>query len=536
VSRWRFLVGLVVVANVAAVGCGSSSKSANGPSASSSANDVCNASRVGGELTYAPTGLANTLDPYSQAAGTAQTGPEMLALFGSLLRFDAKNNTFVGEQAESITPNADASEWTLKMRPDVKFGNGDPMDAAAVMASIQRNIDPAGTSVTKGQGQFIKSMAVVDPLTLKFTLTQPWGFFPLELTAGGGTVGNLGMIQNVKVVNAIGAKAFGQNPSDGAAGAYVVDSWNPPNQVVLKPKPNWWGGTVCIQKLTFVGLNSIQARLDGMASGSVNMATLSRDPVATADAVAKYPNVFTIDQGNSDISINQKVAELSDVRVRQAIAMAIDPKVINDRAFGGKGLAGNGLVYPDPANGIAKGTSGVAYDPNKAKALVTQLKGEGMKLSFELILANSPSTNVQAGIAVQSLLNAVGFNITATPLPYSDFLTRVYVNRNFQLTLAGQVGPLPTEYSSLYRFYSSNKANAFGTNDPELDAALDKLRLAQNTKDLLAAMDAYQAVFNKVIPAVTYASDQPTLVWTPNVHGLRFTYITPYFDKAYVTK
>jgi len=525
---------MVVVANVAVVGCGSNKPSSGAKT--SSANDVCTPDRVGGELTYAPTALAGTLDPYSSASGTAQNGPEMLALYGSLLRFDAKTSTFIGEQAESITPNADASEWTLKMRPEVKFGNGDPMDAAAVMASIQRNIDPAGSSQTKNQGAFFKNMTVVDPLTLKITLTQPWGFFPLELTAGGGTIGALGMIQNVKVVNAIGAKAFGQNPGDGAAGPYVVDSWNPPNQVVLKPKPNWWGGTVCVQKLTFVTLNSIQARLDGMASGSVNMATLSRDPVATAAATAKYPNTTMIDQGNADVSMNFANPELANLQVRQAIAMAIDPKVINDRAFGGQELSGNGLVYPDPASGIPKGTSGIAYDPDKAKALVTQLKGQGLKLQFDLLASNSPSTNVQAAIAIQSLLNAVGFNISVTPVAFPDWVTRVFVNRNFQLVLAGQIGPLATEYSSLFRYYSTNKANPYGVNDPAFDAALDKLRGAQNTKDLLAAMDEVQAEYNRYIPAVVYASDKSAVVWTPNIHGLRFTYITPYFDKAYVSK
>jgi peptide/nickel transport system substrate-binding protein len=484
----------------------------------------------------APTGLATSLDPFSYAGGTAQSGPEQLALFGSLLRFDTPTNTFKGELAESITPNADASQWTLKLRSGVKFGNGDAMDATAVKASIERDIDPKSTSSMKREGAYIQSIQIVDPLTLKFTLTQPYGFWPLTLSAGGGQVGALGMIQDVKVVNQMGADKFGQNPSLGAAGPYELDSWNPPNQVVLKARSNWWGGPVCIKKLTFVQLDSIQARLDGLKNGDVHVSTLSRDPVDTAAALATYPHVTTIDQGNAIVEFNQANKQFADLRTRQAVAYAIDPKVVSARAFGGKALASSGLVYADKSLGIAKGTEGLPYDPEKAKSLVQQLKAEGNNLTFTLLCANSPSNNVQAAVAIKSLLEAVGFKVTVKPLGETELITDVYANRNFDFWLGGQVGPLASEYSSLYRFASKNPANAFGVKDPAFDAALDTLSKAQTTDQLLSAMNAVQQEWNKVLPGVVYASDEPALIWNAKVHGMYFTRgITPYFDKAYVT-
>jgi len=492
---------------------------------------------VGGELTYAPTVLATSLDPYSALGGTAQTGPEELAIYGSLLRFDEKTGTFEGEVAQGITPNADASEWTLKLRPEAKFGNGDPVDAAAVKASIERYIDPKGTSRIKGEGKYIKSMEVVDPLTLKFVLDAPWGFFPLELSAGGGAVGAMGMVQNVKVLNQVGVSAFSQNPAGGAAGPYEVESWNAPQQVVLKAKKDWWGGPVCIQKLTFVGLTNAQARVDGMASGDVQMSTLSRDPVLIAKTIKEYPYASTVDQGNSMVEFNVTNPELSDLRVRQAIAAAIDPKVISNRAFGGQALAGSGLVYPVEEAGITKGTQGLPYDPAKAKQLVAQLKGEGFKLTFEMLAGSSPASNVQAAIAIKSLLDAAGFSITVTPIDTAQAISRVYSTRNFDMWLGGQVGPLATEFASLFRFNSQNLANPYGFKDPAFDATLVPLRAAKTTSELLAAMNGVQQEWNKSIPAVAYTSDQAVLVWAKNVHGLYFTRgITPYFNKAYITK
>lgn len=550
--KWLEVVGVAATVSLTVAACtssGSSSKnsqsnSASQPAATSSASNTntsadgsCNASRVGGSLTFAPTGLGTTLDPYTEPGGTSQSGPEELALYGSLLRFDESTNKFVGDIAAGITPNADASVWTLKLRPNVKFGNGDPMDAAAVKASIERDIDPKGTGAEKSEGGYVKAINVVDPQTVQFVLNGGYGYWPLELSAGGGTVGALGMIQDVKVVNQMGADKFGQDPSQGSAGPYEVESWNPPNQVVLKARPNWWGGTVCIQKLTYVTLNSIQARLDGMKNGDVQMATLSRDPVDTATATAEYPNATTIDQGNSIVEFNQANPTLSDVVARQAIAYAIDPKVISARAFGGKALAGTGLVYPDKTAGIDQGTEGLPYNPTKAKQLVSQLKSEGKNLTFTLICANSPSSNVQAAIAVQSLLNAVGFKITVKPEGETQAISDVYINRNFSMWLGGQVGPLATEYASLYRFDSTNPGNPYGMKDPAFDATLNTLRQAQNTTQLLSAMQAVQTEWNKVVPGVVYASDEPALIWTKNLHGLYFTRaITPYFDKAWISK
>jgi len=539
--RWRGVAGIVLATSLAIAGCsGGSDKSDEGASPSGAANagtdGTCTPDKVGGSVTMAPTALGVSLDPATAAGGSAQTGLEELALYGSLLRFDEKTNSFVGEYAESITPNADFSEWTLKMRPEVKFGNGNPMDAAAVQASIARNIDPKGKSRLRTEGRYIKSMEVVDNLTLKFVLNQPWGFFPIELSAGGGNVGALGMIQDVTEINKVGADRFGQNPGGGAAGPYEVETWNAPQQVVLKAKQNWWGGTVCIQKLTFVALTSGKAKYDALKNNEVNVATLSRDPVLIDQAAKDFPGARTVDQGNSIIEFNYTNKELADPVLREAVALAIDPAVINNRAFGGKQLASKGLAYEDKDSGIT-GTEGAPYDPEKAKALVGQLKAKGYNLSFTLLCSSSPSANVQAAIAIKSLLDAVGFNITVEPKDQAQMISQVYVDRNFQIWMGGQVGPAATEYASLSRYGSSNPASPYGMKNADFDAAVDKLRLADDTGSLNAALSDVQEVWNRDFVGVVYASDRPALVWTDNVHGLRFTRgITPYFDKAYISK
>ena len=169
--------------------------------------------------------------------------PQFEALYGYLVRYDPETATYEPEMAESLEPNADASEWTIKLRPEVKFGNGDPYDAAAVKASMDNILDPASTSRLGTNRAYIKAITVVDPLTFQITLDARWGGFPGLLTGTGGSVSGLGAIRNMKVVNAMGREAFSTNPGPGGgAGAYVMTKFQPPELMEFEAKKDWWGG------------------------------------------------------------------------------------------------------------------------------------------------------------------------------------------------------------------------------------------------------------------------------------------------------
>src|SRR5690606_28991690 len=105
----------------------------------------CTADRVGGTLNIGPWVETGSLDPVSIVGGTSG-GQETAALFDTLMRFDPNTGDNEPWVAESLTPDAQNVVWTLKLRPDVKFGNGDPLTADAVKASIERHKDPANRS------------------------------------------------------------------------------------------------------------------------------------------------------------------------------------------------------------------------------------------------------------------------------------------------------------------------------------------------------------------------------------------------------
>lgn len=517
---------------LAACGSGDDNTGASGSSSGQGGDDVCTADRAGGSLTVAAVALGQSLDPYSVGGGSAQTGLELVALYDSLLRFDESTGEFVGQLAESIEPNDDASEWTLTLREGIEFGNGDPMDAEAVKASIERHLDPAGESRMKGAAEFVERIEVVDPLTVRFVLTAPWGYFPLHLSAGGGAVGALGMIQNVELLEERGADAFGRDSTGGGAGPYEVTRWAPPEEVVLEAKDDWWGGPVCIQELRFTALDSGQARLDALRTGEVDMAVQHRDPVVAEEAKAEFDHVTSIYHAGFGIGINHADPELADVRTRRALALAIDPEVVDERAFGGQGMPWNGLVHPDSV--LLEGTDGIPYDPEEAGEIVDELKAEGYDLSFEF-LGSDQAADVEGALAVEAMLDAVGFDITTRAVPTPQLVTEVNVDRNFELGGGGQVGSEATLFASLYRFHGDNPANPYGVADPDLDAALDRLREARGVAELQAAVDDLQTVWNDLVPSVVLTSDEAGWYWRDGIGGLAFTRgITPLFDQAYV--
>lgn len=495
-------------------------------------DDVCTEDRAGGSLTVSPLSLGQSLDPYGVGGASSQTALEFVMIYDSLLRFDEESGEFVPQLAESIEPNEDASVWTLKLREGIEFGNGDPFDAAAVVAATERYLDPEGTSRMKGVGTWVEAVEAVDPLTVRYTLTSPWGFFPIHLSAGGGTVGALGVIPNVKLIEERGEDAFGQDATGGGAGPYEVTEWSPPERVVVEAKDDWWGGPVCIEEITLTALTSGQARLDAMRTGEVDMAIQYRDPVVAAEAKDEFDHVVTYHQSGGMLEMNMTHPELGDVRTRRAIAAAVDPEVVNQRAYGGEGLAWSGVVHPDAQ--LLEGTEGPAFDPDAAEELVQELKDEGMDLSFELLVADQ-AANVEGALATEAMLEAVGFEIEVRTITTQQIISAVYSDRQFELAMGGQVGSEATLYASLTRFLSTYAANPYGYAEPDMDAALGELQAAQGSDELQAAIEQVQEVWNDTIPAVVYMTDEGAWLWSGDVRGMQFTRgVTPYFDTAYI--
>src|SRR5688500_212411 len=174
----RGFVALVVVVGLVAAACGdddgdaSTTSTTVGGIGATTVPATTVAPKVGGTVTMGVFAEPSGLDPVVAQGGGTGGNHEMAAIYDTLMRIDPATKTFVPQLAESMTANADGSEFTMKLRSGVKFSDGTDFDAEAVVFGLKRHVQYG--SALAGQVSSIKEYTVVDKLTVKFTLTGPW--------------------------------------------------------------------------------------------------------------------------------------------------------------------------------------------------------------------------------------------------------------------------------------------------------------------------------------------------------------------------
>ena len=345
----------------------------------------CTEDRRGGEVTFGVFSETAGLDP-TVSTGSGVTGMnELMAIYDVLIRLDRNTGEYIPHLAESLVSNDDATVWTLGLREGITFGNGDPLDADAVIASIDRfnNTDRA-----LGQGNqsgafvsFITEMVALDDLTVQFTLGEPWGTFPYTLADEPG------MIVNVNVLDSYSDEenpvaAFSRNPVGAGAGPYEVERYAPGEEIVLRAKDDYWGGPVCIEKITFVRFAGASATYDAFQNDDLQVAFL-REPRAISEARANGDEnalVFLQNTGGVILinnGIRGSTPPTTDLRLRRAIFLATDTGVMDERANDGTGLPGKTLLSDRSFYYDADLFPEYPTNADEARRLVEEVKAEG---------------------------------------------------------------------------------------------------------------------------------------------------------------
>ena len=303
--------------------------------------EECTEQQAGGELSFGVRNEPRGFDPVFGGVGSFG-GSELAAIFDTLMQYDPETGEFFPRMAESLEPNEDYTEWTLTLREGITFGSGAPLDAAAVQFSIDRHRAPDSRSPARAMASLIESMEIVDDRTVVFHLTSRYGNFP-SLLAGAP-----GMIVDPATFQQLGAEAFAADPQGGGAGPFRLSIWAPGEQIVFEARDDYWDGPVCIETLRFAKVDADDTRLDAFLNGELDAAFM-RSASALADAREQGVNLSSqVSNGGFLLMINNGARGTarpgSDLRVRQAIAYALDPELIDDRATGGAGIPSSALV------------------------------------------------------------------------------------------------------------------------------------------------------------------------------------------------
>lgn len=470
--------------------------------------------------------VPRSLDPLTNSGSASAGGTEITAIYDTLLRFNPDTGEYEPGLAESFESNADSTEWTITLREGLTFANGDPLTTDAVRYSITRMQE--STTNSGPLAATVSEMAIVDERTIVFTLGEPWGTFPYALSEEAG------MVLNPAIVDAMEVEEFGLLPPVGAgAGPYQVESWTPGEELVMRANESYWGGTPCIEELRFTHIPAgDQVRIDAFRSGEVDMA-FATDPRILAATEAEGVEVVAKPSGLGVLLLfNVGLAAGSpthDIRVREAIQLALDYDVLNERVFGGAAEATSAIM---PADSPIYGGEGPAHDPERAAALVAEAKADGWDGTLEVLGSTTP-IHQELTLALEALLESVGFDVTIETVPPADLLTQITADQSFQVALHGPVVFEETTVADVGYFEGGSPANRAGTADPGIDAAADALRAATNREETQAAMEQLQAAWNEVFPSANIFMSPWWWAMPDDIEGITFTRDTvPLFGGA----
>jgi peptide/nickel transport system substrate-binding protein len=394
------------------------------------------------------------------------------ALCDKLFDIDEKLN-IVPQLALSHETSADGKEVTIKLRPGVKFQDGELFDAEAAKFSLERHLTfPA--SFRKPELAALDHIDVVDPLTIKLVLKNPFSPLLAQLTDRSG------MMVSPKAAKAEGDK-FGLHPV--CAGPYKFVERVQQDRIVLEKFADYWNkDNIFIDRVVYLPIIDSTVRLANLKSGGLDL--IERLLATDIKAVKDDPNLklsSAIELGYQGMTLNigkdkAKGPLSQSAKVRRALDLSIDREAINQVVFNGEFKPGNQWVNPDHPY-YQRAFPVRPRDVEKAKALLKEA-GVTPPVSVDFMVPNNAETGAVAQV-IQSMAAEAGFDmkIRVTEFATSLKLAEAGDYQAYMLNWSGRIDPDGNSYVFLK---SDAPQNYSAWSNPEADKALDDGRLVSD--------------------------------------------------------
>ncbi len=396
--------------------------------------------------------------------------------------FDIDEKLTIGPQLATSYEWADSKTLVIKLRPGVVFQDGEKLDAAAVKYSLERHLNLQG-SFRRSEISSLDHVEIVDPLTVRAVLKQPFAPFLAQLTDRSG------MIVSPKAAEAAG-KDFGLRPV--CAGPFKFTERVAQDRMVLDRFPGYWNaGAIHFDRVDYQPIIETTTRLSNLQAGALEMANIVPTDAA---AVRKDPrlNLVTWDWiGYNGITINVANGPRAqrplgqDKRVRQAFELAIDRQAIINVVYEGM-YSPTAQAIPPSSPYHSAAVKPPARDPAKARALL-QAAGVSLPYKLELTVGNQPDSQ-QVGEVIQSMAAEAGFEVKLVATESAAALAAA-ARGDFEAVMLYWSGR-PDPDGHLYSFIRRGGAQNDGRfSNPGIDALLDE---ARGVTDIPARRTVYE--------------------------------------------
>ncbi|KLU61986.1 glutathione-binding protein GsiB precursor [Peptococcaceae bacterium CEB3] len=494
------LVALLLVLILSLVGCGAMNVASSGAPASG---------KPGGTLVIAESSDATKLDPQ---LGTDI--PSANVYFGKIYEGLVGQNDkmeivpLLATSWQRVDPNT----WEFKLRHGVKFQDGTPFNAAAVKKNFDRILDPKTASPRASLFSMVKDMKVVDDYTIQFITSYPYTPLLVNLAHYAGC------IISPKAIDDYGLK-LGDHPV--GTGPFTFESWTPGQQITLVRNDNYWGQKAKVDKVVFKVVPEDATRVAMVQTGEAQLA----EPILATDIdqITKSSSMQLIRTPaltNDYLGFNVRKKPFDDVRVRQAIAYAIDTDAIMKGVFNNVGTKANGPMGPK-VFGYDPGLKGYPYDINKAKEL---LKAAGYPNGFNTtIWTNNNATREKLAEVLQSELKGIGVNVQIKVMEWGAYLEATAKGEQDMYILGWSNMTGDADYNQYYLFDSKamgNPGNRSFYNNPEVDNLIQQGRSESDLTKRKAIYAHAQEIEMKELPMIFLRNQELLVAAGKNVKGL----------------
>ena len=428
----------------------------------------------------------------------------MTAICDKLFDFDAKLN--IVPVLATGYEWADSKTLLIQIRPNVTFQDGEALDAAAVVYTLQRDLTAAG-SFRRSEVGAMDHAEVADPMTVRVVMKQPFAPFIAALTDRSG------MMVAPKAAEAAG-KEFGLHPV--CAGPFRFVERVAQDHVTLERFPGYWdAGRIHLDRVTYQIIPDSSIRKANLLAGALDLAEVAPLDV---DAVAHDPKLAVVSvPGLGYGALTTNVANGArannplgqDPRVRLAFELSLDREALNTVVYGGAytpNAQATSAISPlyDPALPIP------TRDIPRAKALLKEA-GVATPLAVDMVVYNTPQA-VQAGEVIQAMAAEAGFNVRVDTREFGAVIAAVN-GGDYQLTLGGWSGLLDTDSNAWSFLHTGGALNVSHYANPAVDSLLDQARVTSD-------VDARRALYTQVWEQVS--KDLPIIyLWTTrNIQGV----------------
>ena len=410
------------------------------------------------------------------------------AVCDKLFDIDDKLN-IVPQLALSQETSADGREVTIKLRPGVKFHDGEPLDAEAAKFSLERHLSFPG-SFRKPELAALDHVEVVDPLTIKLVLKAPFSPLISQLADRAG------MMVAPKAAKEAGDK-FGLHPV--CAGPYKFVERVQQDRIVFEKFADYWNkDNIFIDRVVYLPIVDSTVRLANLKSGGLDLIErlIATDIKAVrADPKLALTNALSLGYEGITINIGNDKAKgplSQSAKVRQALDLAIDREAVNQVVYNGEFVPGNQWVNPEHPY-YQKAYPVRARDIDKAKALLKEAGITG-PISVDLMVPKNVEREAVAQV-IQSMAAEVGFDLKIRVTELATALKQAEAGeyQAFILDWSGRIDPDGNSY-----IFHKTKApqNYSAYSNPDVDKSLDDARLVT---DLAQRKSIYEKMTKSIL-------------------------------------